>query len=102
MLPSDTIEVVQYVQIIHLLQSGKTMSQIKEMNSGEEFDIRKKIFVPNQLKKSLTKKILSYSEHQLGKYCSEAYRKAVIQEYLAAKKGVLSYKGKLKKARQER
>lgn len=79
LLPSDTIEVIQYVQIIHLLQSGKTMAEIKELNSGDAFDIRRKIFMPNQLKKSLTKKILSYSEHQLGKYCSEAYRKAVIQ-----------------------
>lgn len=50
----------------------------------------------------MTKKILSYSEHQLGKYCSESYRKAVLQEYIAAKKGVISYKTKLRKARQER
>lgn len=98
-LPSDVIEVMQFVQIIHLVQSGMNMTQIKELNGGDAFEIRKKIFVPNQLKKVLTSKILSYSEHQLGKYCSESYRKAVLQEYLAAKKGQISYKAKLRKAR---
>lgn len=29
MLPSDTIEVTQFVQIIHLLQKGMTMNEIK-------------------------------------------------------------------------
>lgn len=78
------------------------MEQIKDMNKGDTFDIRRKIFMPNQLKKVLTKKILTYSEHQLGKYCSEAYRKAVIQQYSAAKNGTISYKAKLRQAKKKK
>lgn len=58
--------------------------------------------MPNQLKKALTKKILSFSEFQLGKYCSDAYRKYVVQEYLASKRGVLSFKKKQKEARKQK
>ena len=99
LLPSDTIEVTQFVQIIYLLQSGMEMDTIKELNAGDSFEIRRNIFVPNQLKKALTAKILSYSEYQLGKYCSESSRKAVLQAYTAARKGQLPYKTRLRKVR---
>jgi hypothetical protein len=69
-LPADLIEVCQFVQIIHLLMKGQTMSQIRSDNELDKFEIRKHIFMPNQLKKVLIPKILGFGEHQLGKYCS--------------------------------
>lgn len=101
-LPADLIEVVQFTQIIHLLKKGQTMKQIREDNELDKFEIRRNIFMPNQLKKVLVPKILGFNEYQLGKYCSEASRKAVLDKYIGARRGRLPRKILRRKVRAEK
>jgi len=101
-LPADLIEVVQFTQLIHLLRKGQTMEQIREENELDKFEVRRNIFIPNQLKKVLVPKILGFGEYQLGKYCSEASRKAVLDKYIAARKGSLPRKVLHRRARAEK
>ena len=91
-LPADLIELVQFTQVIHLLRKGQTMEQIRQDNEADKFEVRRNIFMPNQLKKALIPKILAFGEYQLGKYCSESSRKAVLDKYLSARKGKLPRK----------
>lgn len=101
-LPTDLVEICQFVQIIHLLQKGKTMNEIRNDNEKDLFEVRNKIFMPNQLKKALTEKIMGFKEYELGKYCSEGRRKAILDKYLSARKGKLSRKLLRQKARNEK
>lgn len=78
------------------------MAQIRLDNELDKFEIRRNVFLPNQLKKVIIPKILAFSEYQLGKYCSEGSRKATLDKYLSSRKGKLPRKQLKQKARDEK
>jgi hypothetical protein len=50
----------------------------------------------------LVKKINGFTEYQLGKYCSESKRKATLDAYLAARKGIVAKKIFLRRERDKK
>lgn len=79
LLPSDFLEVCQWSQILYYLK--KNNYDFEMLSNFQKHDFRRKLYFGSVLKDALKEKFKSFSNFQLGKYCSEARRKKILRDY---------------------